>query len=112
MLDEGRAVAAGLAYRRWALDHRSQFLLLLGVPRDDYAAPEGGPTTAAASRLGSVFHEVLFAGWTADELAGVPLRVRSTQLEDAFASHVSEWPTLPPGPLPPSPSGGPRCTAW
>lgn len=96
-LDEGRAVAAGLAYRRWALEHRSQFLLVLGVPRDDYAAPEGGPTTAAASRLGQVFYEVLFAGWSSAELAALPLPMRSAPLEQAFADHRSAWPTLPPG---------------
>lgn len=96
-LDEGRAVAAGLAYRRWALEHRRQFLLVLGVPLDDYAAPEGGPTTAAAGRLGQVFYEVLFTGWSAAELAELPLPVHSAPLEEAFAAHASAWPALPPG---------------
>ena len=68
-----RILQAGLAYRAWALEHRSAFLLALGVPLADYAAPEGGPTSAAARRLGEAFRTALFGGWTADELAAVPL---------------------------------------
>lgn len=94
---ESRVVAAGLAYRRWALEHRNQFLLVLGVPLEDYAAPEDGATTAAAGRLGQVFHEVLFSGWSQAELEDVPLPVRSVPLEAAFSAHGSSWPALPPG---------------
>ena len=68
-----RVLAAGLAYRAWAHEHRSAFLLALGVPLHDYAAPEGGPTSAAARRLGEAFRTALFGGWTAEELAAVPL---------------------------------------
>jgi AcrR family transcriptional regulator len=68
-----RVVAAGLAYRAWGRDNRSAFLLALGVPLADYAAPEGGPTSQAARRLGDAFLDAVFGGWSADELAAVPL---------------------------------------
>ncbi len=68
-----RVVAAGLAYRAWGRDNRSAFLLALGVPLADYAAPEGGPTSQAARRLGEAFLDAVFGGWSADELAAVPL---------------------------------------
>ncbi len=68
-----RVVAAGLAYRAWGRDNRSAFLLALGVPLADYSAPEGGPTSQAARRLGEAFLDAVFGGWSADELAAVPL---------------------------------------
>ncbi|HYO36981.1 MAG TPA: TetR/AcrR family transcriptional regulator [Geodermatophilus sp.] len=68
-----RVVAAGLAYRAWGRENRSAFLLALGVPLADYAAPEGGPTSQAASRMGQAFLGAVFGGWSADELAAVPL---------------------------------------
>ncbi|MBA3907098.1 MAG: WHG domain-containing protein [Pseudonocardiales bacterium] len=67
-----RVVAVGLAYRAWALEHRGQFLLIYGVPLPDYRAPQGGPTTRAAARLGLVMRDVVYAGWTTSELRRVP----------------------------------------
>ncbi len=68
-----RVVAAGLAYRSWGRDNRSAFLLALGVPLADYTAPEGGPTSQAARRMGEAFQGAVFGGWTPEELAAVPL---------------------------------------
>ena len=68
-----RVVAAGLAYRAWGRDNRSAFLLALGVPLADYTAPECGPTSRAAGRMGQAFLDAVFAGWSAEELAAVPL---------------------------------------
>ena len=68
-----RIVGAGLAYRRWAYDHRAAFLLALGVPLPDYAAPEEGPTVDAAARMGRAFQDIVFGGWTDEELQAVPL---------------------------------------
>jgi AcrR family transcriptional regulator len=68
-----RVVAAGLAYRAWGRENRAAFLLALGVPLPDYTAPEGGPTSQAAARLGAAFLDAVFGGWSADELAAVPL---------------------------------------
>ncbi len=69
-----RLHGAAFAYRRWALEHRPAFLLALGAPVPGYAAPEGGPTTQAASRMGEAFQEVVFDGWTPQELLAVPCR--------------------------------------
>ena len=66
-----RLVGAGLAYRQWAHDHRPAFLLALGAPLPDYTAPECGPTTEAAGRMGAAFQEIVFDGWSAEDLAGL-----------------------------------------
>jgi len=42
-----RALAAILAHRRWALDHRHEFNLLFSDQLPGYEAPPGGPTIAA-----------------------------------------------------------------
>ena len=94
--DRERTVAAGLAYRGWALDHRSAFLLALGAPLPDYAAPQQGPTTKAATRMGAAFRTAVFAGWTDDELAAVPLPADAPRL----AAQLRRTPAvggLPPG---------------
>lgn len=65
--DRRLLVAAG-AYRRWALEHPNQFLLIFGTPVPGYAAPEAGPTTDAMWRVGSVFFSVAAAGLAAGEL--------------------------------------------
>lgn len=91
-----RSVAAGLAYRSWAHAHRSAFLLALGVPLPDYRAPEDGPTTAAASDLGSAFAAAIFDGLSARELAAFPQP--SGVLGDRFTDAGAAL-GLPPGAL-------------
>ncbi len=49
---EVRLESVALAYRGWALDHPNEFGLLFGDPIPGYAAPEGGPTVQAMSRVG------------------------------------------------------------
>lgn len=66
-----RLVRVALAYRRWAVEHRARFLLIYGTPVPGYRAPEEGPTTEAARRLGATLIEVVFGDWSAAELAGV-----------------------------------------
>lgn len=90
-------VNACLAYRRWALAHRSEFLLALGVPIPDYEAPLDGPTTGAAAGLGRVFRDVLFGDWSAEELARVPLPADLPALNDRLRGSPQPWPDLPPG---------------
>lgn len=90
-----RMLGAALAYRRWALDHRSEFLLALGAPLPDYAAPKEGPTTAAAKELSWSFQTVIFGGWSAAELAlAQPAGPDSTGLAPALPA-----PALPDGAL-------------
>ena len=87
-----RLQGAALAYRRWALEHRPAFLLALGAPVPGYAAPEGGPTTEAAGRMGEAFQEVVFGGWTQQELRAVPYRGEPAEAQE------QEGPKgLPPG---------------
>ncbi|MEV4098277.1 TetR/AcrR family transcriptional regulator [Streptosporangium saharense] len=66
-----RLVRVALAYRRWAVEHRARFLLIYGTPVPGYRAPEEGPTTGAARRLGATLVEVVFGDWSAAELAGI-----------------------------------------
>lgn len=74
------AMEAGLAYRRWALENRSAFLLIFGTPMPDFVAPGDGPTTEACQRFGKVFRDVLFVGWTEPEL-------QRTQLGPELVGH-------------------------
>jgi AcrR family transcriptional regulator len=95
-----RAVALGLAYRRWAVENRGQFLLIYGVPLPDYEAPEGGPTTVAAQRLGVAFASVLFDGWSPEELRRVPLAAGGPEFEARLAAAAGWFAMeLPPGAL-------------
>ncbi len=91
-----RILAAGLAYRTWALEHRSAFLLALGAPLAGYAAPEGGPTTRAAARMGQAFLAALFGDWSPEELAAVPLSARVPALR-AQLRRTTALGGLPPG---------------
>lgn len=47
-----RLRAAALAYRHWAVTHPQEFGLLYGDPIPGYAAPAGGVTVAAMTRVG------------------------------------------------------------
>lgn len=80
------ALEAGLAYRRWAMANRSAFLLIFGTPLPNFAAPQDGPTTEAAGRFGRVFLDVIFVGWTEQEMRETRLgpqhRGLSSALED------------------------------
>ena len=83
-------MAAGLAYRQWAIDNRSAFLLIFGTPLPDFEAPEDGPTTEAAERFGQVFLDVIFVGWSEAEL-------RETQLGpelDGLAVELTDFVAL------------------
>lgn len=61
------------AYRQWALEHRSRFLLLYGTPVPGYQAPPDGETTVAAQRLATGFLDAVFDGWTRAQLESIPL---------------------------------------
>jgi AcrR family transcriptional regulator len=67
-----RVVAVTNAYREWALANRETFLLLYGTRVPGFAAPATGPAGEASYRLSGPFREVVFEGWSAEELAAVP----------------------------------------
>lgn len=105
-----RMVAAGLAYRRWAVENRSAFLLIYGVPLPNFSAEPDGPTTAAAVRLAFAFRGVVFDGWSPEQLEAVTLPQEDPGLGEqlarasleigidlppgAFALFVSSWAQL------------------
>lgn len=92
-----RVVLGCLAYRRWAVTHRGEFLLSLGAPIPDYAAPPDGPTTGAATGLGRAFRDVLFGDWSAEDLARLPLPAGLPALDAGLRGAPQPWPDLPPG---------------
>ena len=90
-----RLVAIGLAWRTWALEQRSMFGLLYGSPLPGYAAPEDGPTTLAARRVGAAFLQVIAEAWEGGRLDEPPLG--ATEAADVGAEPASTpgWPDLP-----------------
>ncbi|WP_062212526.1 TetR/AcrR family transcriptional regulator [Streptomyces sp. NBRC 109706] len=63
-------VLASEGYRRWAIDNPERFQLIYGTPLRHYRAPVDGPTTQAVQRMAEIFARELFAGYTAEQLAG------------------------------------------
>lgn len=94
--DERLAAVMG-AYRRWALEHRAEFLLVYGTPVPGYQAPPDGTTAAAARRLADGFLEVVFDGFTREEIAAIPLPGGGESLADV-ADRPETW-SLPAGAL-------------
>lgn len=90
-----RRRAATAAFRDWALAHSAEFLLLYGTPVPDFAPLPDGRTAEAALRLAAPFLDVVFDGWTAGDLAAVPL---APGAEEIAAVHAPQIP-LPPGAL-------------
>lgn len=68
-----RLIATSWAYRDWSVHHRSEFQLIYGAPIAGYQAPppSDAPVPAAA-RIGAVFHSVVFAGWSEEQLRAMP----------------------------------------
>jgi AcrR family transcriptional regulator len=89
-----RQLAATLAYRQWALTHRSAFLLLYGTPVPGFAPPPE-TTSAAALRLAGPFLDVVFDSWTPEQLAAVPLQPGAEPIADVRSAAIP----LPPGAL-------------
>lgn len=90
-----RRRATTSAFRTWSLAHRAEFLLLYGTPVPGFAPlPEGG-TVEAALRLATPFAETVFDGWSADELAALPLAPGAEALAGTGPTGIP----LPPGAL-------------
>jgi AcrR family transcriptional regulator len=68
-----RRRAATLAYRQWAHDNRAAFMLLYGTPVPGFEPLAGGGSGEAALRLATPFLDVVFDGWTPEQLAAVPI---------------------------------------
>ncbi len=87
-----------LAYRAWSVEHRAQFLLIYGTPIPGYRAPEAGPTTVAARRLGAAFAAGVFGHWTAAEIG----RLQPPAGHDGVTAALAEGAALVAPALPPA----------
>jgi len=67
-----RMEAIALGYRRWALDNREQFGLILGTPVPGFHARVDGPTIASVRRFGAPMIAVVAAAHAAGRHAGTP----------------------------------------
>jgi AcrR family transcriptional regulator len=66
-----RMLATTLAYRAWAIENPTDFLLIFGTPIPGYHAPPE-PTNAAVRHAFSVFLRILQAAYVAGELRPPP----------------------------------------
>jgi AcrR family transcriptional regulator len=78
-----RLFAATNAYRRWALANRPAFLLLYGTPVPGYEPPSREEVIGAAVSLAEPFREVVFDGWTREQLAKIPVQPGAERLAEA-----------------------------
>jgi AcrR family transcriptional regulator len=78
-----RLFAATNAYRRWALTNRPAFLLLYGTPVPGYEPAPHDDVVAAAASLAEPFREVVFDGWTPEQLAAVRVQPGAERLAEA-----------------------------
>jgi AcrR family transcriptional regulator len=90
-----RLFAASNAYRRWALANRPAFLLLYGTPVPGYEPPPREQVIGAAVSLAEPFLDAVFDGWSAEQLARLPLQPGAERLAETDTTKVP----LPPGAL-------------
>jgi AcrR family transcriptional regulator len=89
-----RRLATTGAFRAWALANTSAFLLLYGTPVPGFDPGPASESGSAALRLAGPFAEVVFDGWTPDQVAAVPLPAGGEALAAAVPGDA-----LPPGAL-------------
>ena len=89
-----RRLATTGAFRGWALANPSAFLLLYGTPVPGFDPGPASDSGSAALRLAGPFADVVFDGWTPDQIAAVPLPENGA----AIAAAAPEG-ALPPGAL-------------
>jgi AcrR family transcriptional regulator len=77
-----RLLATSNAYRTWALANRPAFLLVYGTPVPGYELPDG-PIGDAAFSLAVPFLEVVFEGWSPEQIAALPLQPGAERLAEA-----------------------------
>jgi AcrR family transcriptional regulator len=77
-----RLFAASNAYRRWALANRPAFLLLYGTPVPGYEPPSREEVIQGALSLAAPFLDVVFDGWSAEQLARVPVQPGAERLAE------------------------------
>jgi AcrR family transcriptional regulator len=83
-----RLFAVTNAYRRWALANRHAFLLIYGTPVPGYEPPRDERVTAASVSQAGPFAEVVFEGWSTEQLERVPLLPGAERLAEVESSKV------------------------
>jgi AcrR family transcriptional regulator len=83
-----RLWAASNAYRQWALANRPAFLLLYGTPVPGYEPPSREEVITASVSLAQPFLDVVFDGWSAEQLAGLPLQPGAERLAEVDTAKV------------------------
>jgi AcrR family transcriptional regulator len=84
-----RQFAAVNAYRRWALANRPAFLLLYGTPVPGYEPPPREDVITASLSLAAPFLDVVFDGWTPEQLAAIPLQPGAERLAEVDTAKLS-----------------------
>jgi AcrR family transcriptional regulator len=84
-----RLFAVSNAYRQWALANRAAFLLLYGTPVPGYEPPSREEVIGAAVSLAEPFREVVFDGWTREQLAKVPVQPGAERLAEADTAKLA-----------------------
>jgi AcrR family transcriptional regulator len=77
-----RLFAASDAYRQWALSNRPAFLLLYGTPVPGYEPPPREEVIGAAVSLAGPFIDVVFDGWSPEQLARLPVQPGAERLAE------------------------------
>jgi AcrR family transcriptional regulator len=83
-----RLFAASNAYRRWALANRPAFLLLYGTPVPGYEPPSREEVITASVSLAAPFLDVVFDGWSAEQLGRLPLQPGAERLAEVDTTKV------------------------
>jgi AcrR family transcriptional regulator len=83
-----RLFASTNAYRRWALANRPAFLLLYGTPVPGYEPPQRDDVIAAAASQAEPFREVVFDGWTPEQIAAVRVQPGAERLAEADTARL------------------------
>jgi AcrR family transcriptional regulator len=77
-----RLFAASNAYRQWALANRPAFLLLYGTPVPGYEPPPREEVISASLSLAAPFLDVVFDGWSAEQLSRLPVQPGAERLAE------------------------------
>lgn len=83
-----RRIAATSAFRNWALANTSAFLLLYGTPVPGFDPGPASDSGRAALRLAAPFVDVVYDGWTPEELAAIPLPPGGEALAELTDAHI------------------------
>jgi len=82
-----RLMEVARAFRRWALSHPAELGLVFGSPLPGFAAPEEGPSDAAAERFCGVFLSLFVELW---EQRPFPIRA-DEEIDPSLLADLRQW---------------------